>query len=343
MALVQGTLFPSDRQCSKCLEVKHVDEFYLRKTARGYLRHHTECKACISKRSNAAFFKNHDRNLTRERNKRALLREEMLTAYGGKCACCGISDYRFLTVDHVHGGGRKHQKEVSGSMGVFRDLKKRGWPKGDFECLCFNCNLAKGFYGVCPHKDPTVGIYPEKERRTHKLCPRCKTTVVEGGALAKPYCHSCTNAWRRERWRLKRRGEWIRLPDEPFGLGVLKRCQKCDLWKEVVYFDKYRDAHQGWCKECAKLLKNREKSTLADRRRGYEAKIEMVAAYGGKCLFCGETDFRFMTIDHVFNDGNQEKRRGARFYRTLKLLGFPKDRYQLLCLNCNCAKQYSPI
>jgi hypothetical protein len=30
---------------------------------------------------------------------------EMLSAYGGKCVCCGESEYKFLAIDHINGGG----------------------------------------------------------------------------------------------------------------------------------------------------------------------------------------------------------------------------------------------
>lgn len=34
----------------------------------------------------------------------------------------------------------------------YRWLKNNGFPKKDFQLLCFNCNCAKGFFGMCPHK-----------------------------------------------------------------------------------------------------------------------------------------------------------------------------------------------
>jgi hypothetical protein len=34
---------------------------------------------------------------------------------------------------------------------VLRDLKRRGFPPGH-QVLCHNCNMAKQFYGQCPHK-----------------------------------------------------------------------------------------------------------------------------------------------------------------------------------------------
>jgi hypothetical protein len=68
-------------------------------------------------------------------------------------------------------------------------------------------------------------------------------------------------------------------------------------------------------------------------------------AYGGACACCGEDNIDFLTLDHVNGDGkaDREARKmdggGASFYAWLKARNFPdKDRYQVLCANCNGAK-----
>jgi len=71
---------------------------------------------------------------------------------------------------------------------------------------------------------------------------------------------------------------------------------------------------------------------------------ELVTAYGGKCVRCGEDDPIVLMLDHIFNDGAAERRisgnGGLGLWRKLKRQGWPKDRYQLLCCNCNFRKQY---
>lgn len=90
-------------------------------------------------------------NSIRSRQHRHKLREEFLTAYGSKCKCCGETTKEFLTLEHKRGDGKQHRKKVGGNT-VYHDLKRRGWPKHDYELLCFNCNLTKHIYGICPHK-----------------------------------------------------------------------------------------------------------------------------------------------------------------------------------------------
>jgi hypothetical protein len=67
---------------------------------------------------------------------------------------------------------------------------------------------------------------------------------------------------------------------------------------------------------------------------------EMVEAYGGECECCGETEPKFLTIDHIFRDGKEDRRIngfGTKFYRHLREQGWPRDRYRLFCMNCNFA------
>ena len=65
----------------------------------------------------------------------------------------------------------------------------------------------------------------------------------------------------------------------------------------------------------------------------------MVAALGGKCRCCGETEPVFLTLDHVQNDGHKDRKLARHLLMArVEAEGFPPDRYQILCWNCNAAK-----
>lgn len=67
------------------------------------------------------------------------------------CACCNETEVCFLSIDHINGGGCAHRKAIGGGGSTYAWLKKNKFPSG-FQVLCHNCNLAKGFYGRCPHR-----------------------------------------------------------------------------------------------------------------------------------------------------------------------------------------------
>lgn len=79
------------------------------------------------------------------------LRLEAFAHYGGAiCKCCGEKETRFLTLDHINGGGNKHRKEMTSYM--YKWIQKKGYPDG-LQVLCWNCNLGRYYNdGICPHK-----------------------------------------------------------------------------------------------------------------------------------------------------------------------------------------------
>lgn len=91
--------------------------------------------------------RSYDRNRQKELRKIALIKYSEDPPF---CACCGEKENKFLSIDHINGGGNKERNEKS--RWVFQYLKKMDYPKG-YQVLCFNCNLSKGFYGNCPHRD----------------------------------------------------------------------------------------------------------------------------------------------------------------------------------------------
>lgn len=93
---------------------------------------------------------------------------------------------------------------------------------------------------------------------------------------------------------------------------------------------------------------NRDRFAHYAAQQRDKIKAEMVAAYGGKCLHCGEVDQIVLTLDHINDDSEVEKelyglnaRGGHKHYQRLKRDGWPKERFQLLCFNCNARKEHN--
>lgn len=93
----------------------------------------------------------------RLRKSRAKLKDTVFEHYGDICACCGETNRKFLTIDHINGGGRGHRRSLGpkggSTLSVLYDIKKRGFP-ADIQILCFNCNCGRAQNGgICPHKE----------------------------------------------------------------------------------------------------------------------------------------------------------------------------------------------
>lgn len=111
--------------------------------------------------------------------------------------------------------------------------------------------------------------------------------------------------------------------------------------------DRRRRRHKkGLCDNCGgqrlpgrRLCQRHVDLQTAKLRRVREETVARVlAAYGESCACCGESRRKFLTIDHVANDGAEHRRtfRGD-FYVWLIREGFP-DGFQTLCFNCNLGK-----
>lgn len=89
------------------------------------------------------------------------------------------------------------------------------------------------------------------------------------------------------------------------------------------------------------LNKNQQKRLETNKRRWATIRAEMIQAYGGYCQCCGETTPEFLTLDHINGGGTVHRKQFKndywKMFRELSRLGWPKDKYRLLCMNCNHA------
>ena len=126
------------------------------------------------------------------------------------------------------------------------------------------------------------------------------------------------------------------------------RCQKCsDSSKKLVYQARKK---QGVCVRCgykkadskgSQCSECYEKALVRHRNTARKRRDKCLTAYGHKCKCCGETKKEFLTFDHINNDGAEHRRSLNLRTITCWLIKskFP-DTIQILCWNCNAAKQY---
>lgn len=152
------------KYCKRCYTEKENKEFYKDKESIDGLKYY--CKDCtknhvkkyykIHKKERKEYSNKYHKN---NREKRLIYFKQqtknrklkIIEAYGGKCNCCGESTFEFLSIEHKKKDGNKQKRELGGAVNFHNWLIKNNFPKDNFELLCFNCNLSKGFYGYCPH------------------------------------------------------------------------------------------------------------------------------------------------------------------------------------------------
>ena len=78
-----------------------------------------------------------------------------------------------------------------------------------------------------------------------------------------------------------------------------------------------------------------------DYYRKYHKSLQrqFLEMYGGACICCGEKDIRFLTLDHVNEDGANDRRRRSRATILREALSnLNTEKYQILCYNCNMGR-----
>ena len=157
------------KRCSRCGEVKPLDDFYRDNKSKD--QHGAWCKNCSNKHRQVRRENHRDEErlvaherylrlgdeIRRYNSNRNHERKALLVAHysnsTNRCACCGESDVRFLTIDHINGNGSQHRKSSGCGTGAtfYNWLIKAGMPEG-YQVLCYNCNLARTWHGKCPHQ-----------------------------------------------------------------------------------------------------------------------------------------------------------------------------------------------
>lgn len=132
----------TSKACSLCKIVKSASSFD--RNTRTVSGLQSACKGCRKHYRSS-------RATSEHRVRRLLARHEALQAYGAECVCCGESDYRFLTFDHVDNDGAEHRKSLKGL--IYDWARKHNYP-ASLRILCYNCNCARQHNGgICPHQD----------------------------------------------------------------------------------------------------------------------------------------------------------------------------------------------
>jgi len=125
------------------------------------------------------------------------------------------------------------------------------------------------------------------------------------------------------------------------GTSEAKR-KASNKWKKKVR------GKPGYCRQCCCKLPDPTELKSCDRCLAYHReqratlRKQVIEAYGHKCQWCGTTTYEYLSIDHVNNDGKQDRKRFTdqrAFYKWIIKNDYPET-LQILCFNCNCSKEY---
>jgi len=190
-----------------------------------------------------------------------------------------------------------------------RRLAKRG--------VCVRCGTRKAKGGLycppCLTKYKKYARHHRKQKKRKGVCPGCGRPPKPGRSM----CSLCLS-------KVRRRSR--RIVSQRRRLGLCPSCGgKREDWRQ-------------YCQSCRDYANT---YLLEDRLR---VRKELLAKYGGRCACCLESESSFLCVDHVFNDGRADRQKRSPntyvLYRRLLKARRLFRRYQLLCWNCNQAKQY---
>lgn len=159
--------------CPRCKVTKPLHDFLIRKNGKK-----SWCKQCYNEKSSIYYHDHTEKCLDkcnerynnkkkeimqqqkeyRHRNKEKVniwyreynnrVKTKFFDLYGGKCECCGETEYGFLSLDHVN--GQVGQKKDSAKSTWIKAIKT--FPNREYRVLCMNCNFAIRYGRICPHK-----------------------------------------------------------------------------------------------------------------------------------------------------------------------------------------------
>lgn len=112
---------------------------------------------------------------------------------------------------------------------------------------------------------------------------------------------------------------------------------------------RYHKNQDRWRRENRNYVNGRRRELYRDnapaeisRQQSSYRKLRnaLIAAYGGVCKCCGESEVMFLEIDHINGGGAKHLRSKppATIYREM-LENYQPTEYQVLCSNCNRGRQ----
>lgn len=125
-----------------------------------------------------------------------------------------------------------------------------------------------------------------------------------------------------------------------------KRHKEKILKKQREYYHKKKKENPDWYEKENERKKILQRKYHNEKGRDFalRRKLKIIKHYGPNCACCGVLEHEFLAVDHINGGGNEHRRKmgikgGRHFYDWLFKNNFP-DGFQILCHNCNFAKDH---
>jgi len=127
-----------------------------------------------------------------------------------------------------------------------------------------------------------------------------------------------------------------------------KPCYKCGLTYDISKLIPIKYTSFFICEKCSDLYDNTvtrfKKLNRSTRSKISNSRKDIMNILGAKCSCCGETIVEFLTIEHIGLTGSfHRKQKKHNVYKHILEQGCPKDKYAILCMNCNWASRFNGI
>lgn len=184
---------------------------------------------------------------------------------------------------------------------------------------------------------------------TEKFCAGCQHTLPSSAFYAaskhkdglSTYCKTCNKQ------KVK---EWYQANKERHSLYgeryVERNREKIRAYqKEYQAKNRERLNAQHRKRHAARTEKVRARDLKRDQQILATLKEQVFQILGRECYCCKKSDVRFLTIDHIQNDGQSDRTKYGFWMNSRSFLqhvlaeGCPTDRYRVACCNCNMARE----
>ena len=103
------------------------------------------------------------------------------------------------------------------------------------------------------------------------------------------------------------------------------------------YYEKNKDKIRKRKRETMRRLRAERPEHYAAQSRAAKQRLreQLFEIYGHECAICGFSDKRALTLDHILQNGNEERRRlGERGVWQRARDHYRPEEYRTLCMNC---------